>query len=196
VADINTLARIFLNLEPVKRIKNFSTIYHICRCMFLAKFREKTFVYQRQEEAECLYLVLNGKVGLYKRQVDIDDQEDVIFLSEGNCFGSAYNWKQKFLPLTFEETLVAVVPRREVGKLTVSVLQEREEMLKTVRKAKIFDEGIPEETLRAASQFFTLHRLPFGTFLIKEGEIPKAIYYLLKGSVRKQLPMSEQGERQ
>lgn len=112
VADINTLARIFLNVEPIKRIKNFSTIYHICRAMFLAKFREKTFVFQKQEEAECLYLVLNGKVGLYKRQPDIDDQEDVIFLSEGNCFGSAYNWKQKFLPLTFEETLLAIVPRR------------------------------------------------------------------------------------
>lgn len=80
--------------------------------MFLAKFREKTFVYQKQEDAECLYLILNGKVGLYKRQQDLDDQEDVFFLSEGNSFGGAYNWKQKFLPLTFEETLVAVVPKR------------------------------------------------------------------------------------
>jgi hypothetical protein len=40
-------------------------------------------------------------------------------------------------------------------------------MLKTVRKAKMFEEGVSDETLRAASQFFTLHRLPFGTFLIK-----------------------------
>lgn len=42
--------------------------------MFLAKFKEKTFVFQRQEDAECLYLVLNGKVGLYKRQPEADDQ--------------------------------------------------------------------------------------------------------------------------
>jgi hypothetical protein len=48
VADINSLAKILLNLEPIKRIKNFSTIYHICRAMFLAKFREKAFVYQKQ----------------------------------------------------------------------------------------------------------------------------------------------------
>lgn len=101
-----------MNIEPIKRIKNFSTIYLVCSSMFLAKFREKTFVYQKQEDAECLYLILNGKVGLYKRQQDLDDQEDVFFLSEGNCFGGAYNWKQKFLPLTFEETLVAVVPKR------------------------------------------------------------------------------------
>lgn len=74
VADLNTLARILLSVEPVKRIKNFSTIYHVCRSMFIAKFKEKTFVFQRQEEAECLYLVLSGKVGLYKRQPDADDQ--------------------------------------------------------------------------------------------------------------------------
>jgi CRP-like cAMP-binding protein len=69
--------------------------------MFLAKFKEKSFVYQKQEDAECLYLIINGKIGLYRRTPDLDEQEEVIFLSEGNCFGSAYNWKHKFLPLTF-----------------------------------------------------------------------------------------------
>lgn len=63
-------------------------------------------------------------------------------------------------------------------------------MFKTIKKSKLFGEEISEDTLRKASQFFTLHRLPFGTFLIKEGEIPKAIYYLLKGTVKKQLQMS------
>lgn len=63
-------------------------------------------------------------------------------------------------------------------------------MLKTLKKARLFEDTVTEEALRSASQFFTLHRLPFGTFLIKEGEIPKAIYYLLKGTVKKQLQMS------
>lgn len=49
--------------------------------------------------------------------------------------------------------------------------------------------------MRKASQFFTLHRLPFGTFLIKEGEIPKAIYYLLKGTVKKQLQVGVKGNQ-
>jgi CRP-like cAMP-binding protein len=35
--------------------------------MFIAKFKEKAFIYQRQEDAESIYIILNGKVGLYKR---------------------------------------------------------------------------------------------------------------------------------
>ncbi len=42
--------------------------------MFIAKFKEKSFVYQRQEEAESLYIILSGKIGLYRRSPDSDDQ--------------------------------------------------------------------------------------------------------------------------
>lgn len=59
-----------------------------------------------------MYIILTGKVGLYKRAPNADSSDEVIFLSEGSSFGSAYNWKQHFLPLTFEETLLAVVPKR------------------------------------------------------------------------------------
>jgi hypothetical protein len=59
-----------------------------------------------------LYIILNGKIGLYKRTPDPEEQEEVIYLAEGCSFGKAYRWKQKFLPLTFEETLLAVVPKR------------------------------------------------------------------------------------
>jgi hypothetical protein len=52
-------------------MNNFSAIYHVCRNMFLAKFKEKSFIYQKQEDAECLYLIINGKVGLYKRTPDL-----------------------------------------------------------------------------------------------------------------------------
>lgn len=89
--------------------------------MFIAKFKEKNFIYQKQEEAESLYIILNGKVGLYKRTPDLESQDEVIFLSEGSSFGNAYRWKQKFLPLTFEETLLAVVPRRELPKIAAKV---------------------------------------------------------------------------
>jgi hypothetical protein len=44
--------------------------------------------------------------------------------------------------------------------------------------------------LQAASQYFILNRVPFGTYLIKEGEIPKALFFLMKGTVKKQLEMS------
>lgn len=64
-------------------------------------------------------------------------------------------------------------------------------MLKSIKKAKLFDESISDEEFKAASEHFTLHRLPFGTYLIKDGEIPKALYYLLKGTVRKQLQLAE-----
>ena len=61
--------------------------------MFLAKFREKSFVYQKREEAECLYIILNGKIGLYRREPEFNEQDEVVFLGEGNAFGWAYNWK-------------------------------------------------------------------------------------------------------
>lgn len=43
--------------------------------MFIAKFKEKTFIYQKQDEAESLYIILNGKVGLYKRTPDSSSQD-------------------------------------------------------------------------------------------------------------------------
>lgn len=61
-----------------------------------------------------------------------------MFLSEGSSFGHAYKWKQKFLPLTFEETLLAVVPRRELSKIAAKINDEREEMVSALVKAKIF----------------------------------------------------------
>lgn len=54
-------------LAPVKKLRNASVVYHLCRSMFIAKFKEKAFIYQRQEDAESIYIILNGKVGLYKR---------------------------------------------------------------------------------------------------------------------------------
>jgi hypothetical protein len=35
--------------------------------MYLAKFKEKDFIFQKKEDFEPLYIVLHGKVGLYKR---------------------------------------------------------------------------------------------------------------------------------
>ena len=35
--------------------------------MYLAKFKEKDFIFQKKEDSESMYIVLNGKVGLYKR---------------------------------------------------------------------------------------------------------------------------------
>jgi len=60
-------------------------------------------------------------------------------------------------------------------------------MFKTIKRSKIFGDNVSEEQLRTASQYFTLNRVPFGTYLIKEGEIPKALFFLLKGTVKKQL---------
>ncbi len=152
--------------------------------MFIAKFKEKSFVYQKQEEAESLYIILSGKVGLYKRTPDVDDQEEVIFLSEGSSFGYAYRWKQKFLPLTFEETLLAVVPRRELSKIAYKVSKEKQEMIRVLAKAKIFGSI---DKIRENSESLTLHRVSFGSSLIKEGEIPKGIFFILKGTVSKHL---------
>jgi hypothetical protein len=60
-------------------------------------------------------------------------------------------------------------------------------MHRTIRKSKIFSDEINDEVFRTASQYFTLNRLPFGTYIIKDGEIPKALFFLLKGTVKKQL---------
>ena len=61
-------------------------------------------------------------------------------------------------------------------------------MIETIRKARLFEE-VSDEKLREASQFFSLHRLPYGTHIIKEGEIPKGLFFLLKGAVTKQVEM-------
>lgn len=93
-----------------------------------------------------MYLILNGKIGLYKR-LDEEHNDEVIFLSEGNCFGSIYNWKYKFLPLTFEEALIAVIPMREINKITVTLSIEREEMIGAVKRSG-FCNGVREDLLR------------------------------------------------
>lgn len=156
--------------------------------MFIAKFKEKTFIYQRQEEAESIYIILSGKVGLYKRSPETEEQEEVIFLSEGCSFGQAYRWKQKFLPLTFEETLVAVVPKRELHKIALKIVQERQEIIRSLSRAKIFG---TEEMLMEISSSLNLHRIPMGNFIIKEGEIPKGLFFILKGTVSKHLEIKK-----
>lgn len=162
--------------------------------MFLAKFKEKSFIYQRADEAESLYVILNGKIGLYKRTADQEEQEEVVFLSEGNCFGQAYRWRQKFLPLTFEETLLAVVPKREIPKIAVLVAQERQQIVNALAESRLF--GTAEELTEVEGRL-TLHRVPFGSYLIKEGEIPKGLFFLLKGSVSKRLELrAEEGRQQ
>ncbi len=77
IADLNNLSRIIMNVifhlnqvEPIKEIKNLSAIYYCCKSMYLAKFKEKYFIYQKKEDSESLYVVLNGKVGLYKRSIE------------------------------------------------------------------------------------------------------------------------------
>lgn len=58
IVDINILIKImvnviftFIQLTPVKKLRNSSMVYHLCRSMFIAKFKEKAFIYQHQEEA-------------------------------------------------------------------------------------------------------------------------------------------------
>ncbi len=58
-------------------------------------------------------------------------------------------------------------------------------MLKQLKKANIISKNVPEQNYREASSYLTLNRVPFGTYLIKEGEIPKALFYLSKGIVKK-----------
>ncbi len=45
----------------------------------------------------------------------------MVFLDEGSCFGRLFGWKVRFLPLALEETLIAVLPKREFNKIGVMV---------------------------------------------------------------------------
>jgi CRP-like cAMP-binding protein len=46
-------------------------------------------------------------------------------------------------------------------------------------------------------KLLTLHRVPFGSYMIKEGEIPKGIFFLLKGSASQRLEVrGSQGDKQ
>lgn len=88
-------------------MNDITAVFHACKTMYLAKYKPKSFVYQRREETEAFYLILNGKIGIYER----NRTETVIVLSEGNCFGHIYSWKVDLLPLTFDEVLLAVMPK-------------------------------------------------------------------------------------
>lgn len=57
-------------------------------------------------------------------------------------------------------------------------------MIRVLAKAKIFGSI---DKIRENSESLTLHRVSFGSSLIKEGEIPKGIFFILKGTVSKHL---------
>ncbi len=61
----------------------------------------------------------------------------MIFLDEGSCFGKLFNWRVKFLLLALEETLIAILPRREFNKMGVIVNIEKEMILKEIKSAGI-----------------------------------------------------------
>ena len=80
IHDINTLIKIILNvrydimqIQPIKNINNTSAVYHLSKALILAKFKEKSFIYQNQNDSEYLYIIISGKVGLYRRQPDTND---------------------------------------------------------------------------------------------------------------------------
>lgn len=42
-------------------------------------------------------------------------------MNAGSCFGKFYNWKVKFIPISVEETLLAVAPKNEVNKIPIQL---------------------------------------------------------------------------
>ena len=52
-----------------------------------------------------------------------------------------------------------------------------------------------QESISTIKDSLTLHRIPFGSFLIKEGEIPKGLFFILKGTVSKLLEVNEGKEK-
>jgi len=60
-------------MQAIKNINSSSAIYHLSKSLILAKFKEKSFVYQNQNDAEYLYIIISGKVGLYRRKPEIND---------------------------------------------------------------------------------------------------------------------------
>lgn len=159
--------------------------------MYLAKFKEKDFIFQKKEDSEPLYIVLNGKVGLYKRSNEEYESEEVIFLDEGSCFGKLFNWRVKFLPLALEETLIAILPKREFNKIGVIVNLEKEMILKEVKSAGIIPSYLNEELFRSISHTFVINRVPHGQYLIKSGETPKVIFLIIKGMVKKVIEIEQ-----
>lgn len=45
--------------------------------------------------------------------------------------------------------------------------------------------------LRLISSSLNLHRVPFGNFIVKEGEIPKGLFFIFKGTVSKRLSINK-----
>lgn len=77
-----------------------SAVYFLCKKMVLIKYKSKDIVYDDLERADSLYIVLNGKVALYKKSTKIFDSDQVIFMNAGSCFGKFYQWKVKFIPIS------------------------------------------------------------------------------------------------
>lgn len=52
-----------------------SAVYFLCKKMVLIKYKSKDIVYDDLERADSLYIVLNGKVALYKKSTKIFDSD-------------------------------------------------------------------------------------------------------------------------
>lgn len=76
-----------------------------------------------------MYIILTGKVAFYKKSTEYFDTDEVIFLNSGSCFGKFYQWKVRFIPISVEETLLAVAPKTEISKIPVHLSYEREIMV-------------------------------------------------------------------
>ena len=83
-------------------MKNLSAVYYACKNMTLSKFKCKEILYETKEQAESLYIVLNGKIAFYKKSSEYFESDEVIFLNSGACFGEIYNWNTSFIPISVQ----------------------------------------------------------------------------------------------
>ena len=80
-----------------------------------------------------------------------------------------YNWNINFITLAMEETLMAVLNKKEVEKIPLQLSFERYHMLEEIKRSRIFLNTCSDEKLNEASVYFMWSRVPLGTFLMRDG---------------------------
>lgn len=73
------------------------------------------------------------------------------------------------MPLVLEETLIAILPKREFNKIDVVVNLEKDLIVKEIKSSGLIPPYLKEELIRSICHTFVINRVPHGQYLLKSG---------------------------
>lgn len=183
-----------VNKQIVKSLRFFSNFSPTLQKTFLNgvmynSMPAKTIICEEGEDSRDLIAILEGTVGIYKKNSEGKSQL-VSTLGKGAVFGEGgffLNKPRSADVIALEPTQVAIIPYRDeltkaINSESGEALQQRFWVLQGLLSSELFS-SLPNDCLDALVFSGKTIQVPAHTIITKEAEFERTFYILIQGSV-------------